>query len=130
MRRPVGEGPRGGTRQREVRGTGWARSLSQTGFERKRGPQDLIQKLLERKATQRLGCLEGSVNDIKNHPWFNGFDWAALSQRKMPAPNLTRKKKDAVDAAEEAEDLANLFQENPDETEAERREATITFKDF
>ena len=48
----------------------------------------------------------------------------------MPAPNLTRKKKDAVDAAEEAEDLANLFQENPDETEAERREATITFKDF
>ena len=92
--------------------------------------QDLIQRLLERKATQRLGCLEGGVNDIKNHPWFNGFDWAALSQRKMPAPNLARKKKDAVDAAEEAEDLADLFQENPDETEAERREATITFKDF
>lgn len=30
--------------------------------------------------------LNGLANDVKNHPWFAGIDWIALSARKVETP--------------------------------------------
>jgi serine/threonine protein kinase len=48
--------------------------------------QDLVRSLLQTKPTRRLGVLLGGAEVIKNHAWFRGFDWAALTSRQMPAP--------------------------------------------
>jgi hypothetical protein len=29
---------------------------------------------------------QGAAEDIKQHRWFDGFDWEALVQRRLPAP--------------------------------------------
>ena len=43
-----------------------------------------IFKCLARKAASRLGSC-GNY-EVKNHPWFKGFDWDALNDYKMVAP--------------------------------------------
>ena len=48
--------------------------------------QDVIRGLLQPKPTRRLGVLLGGAEVIKNHPWFKGFDWAALINKTLPAP--------------------------------------------
>ena len=44
--------------------------------------KSLVKHLLVADVTKRYGCLKGGVNDIKNHRWFKGFDWLALSEEK------------------------------------------------
>jgi len=34
--------------------------------------------------------LRAGVDDIKQHPWFMGFDWSALASKKMPPPRKPR----------------------------------------
>jgi cGMP-dependent protein kinase 2 len=48
--------------------------------------QDFITRLLERKPAKRLGMLAGKAQDVKQHSWFNGFDWAGLESRKALPP--------------------------------------------
>lgn len=45
---------------------------------------DLVNKLLERKPEKRLGYL--GIFQIKNHPWFQGFDWEFLRKKQLEAP--------------------------------------------
>lgn len=45
--------------------------------------------------------MQGKARDVKQHRWFEGFDWEALSARKVPAP---RKPRD--DAAKRIRELA------------------------
>lgn len=45
---------------------------------------DIINKLLERKAEERLGY-RGS-QDIKDHPWFKDIDWAQLEAKNITPP--------------------------------------------
>jgi serine/threonine protein kinase len=40
--------------------------------------KDLILSLLRKDPLKRLGTLKGGASDVKNHPWFRGFDWKAL----------------------------------------------------
>lgn len=40
--------------------------------------QDLISKLLVLDTTHRLGCMIGGVNEVKNHPFFEGVNWNSL----------------------------------------------------
>jgi CRP-like cAMP-binding protein len=48
---------------------------------------DLIQRLLQPNETHRIGYGSGeALSAIKNHPWFLGFDWAGLGERKLRAP--------------------------------------------
>ena len=47
--------------------------------------KDLIKKLLTKNQDLRLGAKNG-FEDIKNHPFFNGFDFEALEQRKIKPP--------------------------------------------
>ena len=48
--------------------------------------RDLIRNLLQKNPAKRLGSLNGGVQDIKDHPWFTGFDWDSLNARTMKAP--------------------------------------------
>lgn len=47
---------------------------------------DLVSRLLQLDPASRLGMQRRGVLDIKQHAWFNGFDWAAFEARTMPAP--------------------------------------------
>lgn len=47
---------------------------------------DLISKLLTLEPTQRIGMQRHGAQDIKDHPWYNGFDWKAFEAQTMPAP--------------------------------------------
>ena len=47
--------------------------------------KDLIKKLLVKKQENRLGS-KGGFEEIKKHPFFDGFNFDALLARKIPAP--------------------------------------------
>lgn len=51
--------------------------------------KNLIRKLLKKEKNERLGNLEGGVNDIKTHPFFEGLDWNNVALRKMQSPLIT-----------------------------------------
>jgi serine/threonine protein kinase len=66
----------------------------------------LIEGLLQHKTTQRLGVVKGGAENIKNNPWFKGFDFNALYNRKLSPPLVPKIKNDT--------DLSN-FDDYPDE---------------
>ena len=43
---------------------------------------DFINKCLHRKDSRRLGYI-GGVQDLKNHEWFNDFDWDSLYNKTL-----------------------------------------------
>lgn len=45
---------------------------------------DFVNRLIQRKATNRLGYL-GS-HDIRNHPWLRQFPWDKLTNKELTAP--------------------------------------------
>ena len=45
---------------------------------------DLINKLLKRKKSKRLGCK--GCSDIKNHPWFKDTQWEQIENCTLTAP--------------------------------------------
>jgi len=59
---------------------------------------DLIYSLLQTSVDSRLGSGPEGAAAIKAHPWFDGFDWAALEARTMPVP-ITPVIKDAMDTS-------------------------------
>jgi protein kinase A len=48
--------------------------------------KDLINKLLTRRQTSRLGNLSGGCQEVKDQPWFKTMDWAKLNSYKLKAP--------------------------------------------
>jgi len=48
--------------------------------------KDLIKKLLHKVPEKRLGVNREGIEHLKAHAMFKGFDWAALSERRMPVP--------------------------------------------
>ena len=91
--------------------------------------KSFIMGLLERRPSRRLGCQSGGANDIKQHAWFDKFDWEELAARKMIPP---RQPKD--DAAKRIRDLShgerNGGRKVPKESKEELREANRIFEDF
>ncbi len=47
---------------------------------------NLIDQLLEKEPTKRLGMLAGGVDDLLNHPWFDGMNLIRLRAKRWPAP--------------------------------------------
>jgi len=45
---------------------------------------DFVNKLLERKPSQRLGS--GGPHELKSHLWLRDFDWKALMEKKLKSP--------------------------------------------
>ena len=71
--------------------------------------------------------LNGGAADIKKHPWFDGFDWDALSARRLAAPR--KPKNDSQKRIDEiAETEAN--EEKPEEDPNELAECEVVFADF
>lgn len=46
---------------------------------------DFVNKLIVRTPANRLGSKHG-VKEIKAHPWFANFDWAALEAKAIKSP--------------------------------------------
>ena len=44
--------------------------------------KDFMQRLLRKNPQERMS----NFDEIKRHPWFEGFDWNALQAKTMPAP--------------------------------------------
>jgi len=69
--------------------------------------KDLISRLLQVRPTKRLGVIKGGPELIRKQPWFLGFDWDLLTQKKMDVPiKPTVKSFDDLDnfAAEDVQD--------------------------
>jgi len=50
---------------------------------------DFINRCLKRKVSKRLGYNFG-IKELKEHPWFNEFNWDELFNKKMKAPFLPK----------------------------------------
>lgn len=72
--------------------------------------KDFIKKFLQYKPTLRLGMQHGGVNDIRQHPWFAGFDWRLLNERKFVAPNIPSIRNDS-DLSNFSHDIEDHFVE-------------------
>ena len=51
---------------------------------------DFINKCLKRKESRRLGYNKGVI-ELKNHPWFENFDWDGLYNKTISAPFVPKK---------------------------------------
>lgn len=67
--------------------------------------RDIITSLLNTRPVQRLGSAKGGGKAVREHPWFNGFNWKALVGRKMTPPY----------APKELKTPKNLSRETPPE---------------
>ena len=64
---------------------------------------DLVQRLLVEDPKQRLGSGPTGADEIKNHPFFQGVDWAAV--REMVPPKCVEVTREAEDEEEETDFL-------------------------
>jgi cGMP-dependent protein kinase 2 len=88
--------------------------------------KDLILQLLVRDPNDRLGHGQHGVRDIKEHPFFNGFDWETLScGRAEPPAGL--KPPPRRQEGEEEDPMEASFS---NETDEEKFEAKAAFEDF
>ena len=51
---------------------------------------DFINRCLKRKESRRLGYTDG-IQELKNHKWFDGFDWEGVYNKKLVAPFIPKK---------------------------------------
>ena len=47
---------------------------------------DLLNKLLEKDPTKRLGNTEVGLQEIRNHPWFESINWERMSAKMTDPP--------------------------------------------
>eukprot|EP00397_Hematodinium_sp_SG-2012_P001915 GEMP01001920.1.p1 GENE.GEMP01001920.1~~GEMP01001920.1.p1 ORF type:complete len:863 (+),score=162.44 GEMP01001920.1:582-3170(+) len=52
--------------------------------------QDLVENLLKNAPNERLPLRPGGMTNLKNHRWFNSFDWHAMARLQMPAPYVPK----------------------------------------
>jgi serine/threonine protein kinase len=50
------------------------------------GLESLVDGLLVKDPAKRLACKAEGVEELKQHHFFKGIDWAVLDMRKMPSP--------------------------------------------
>mmetsp|Transcript_6900 Transcript_6900/g.12668 ORF Transcript_6900/g.12668 Transcript_6900/m.12668 type:complete len:1029 (+) Transcript_6900:181-3267(+) len=48
--------------------------------------RNLLDGLLRRKPSDRLGVIQGGAKRIKDHPWFESINWEKLIQKKISPP--------------------------------------------
>lgn len=68
----------------------------------------IIEQFLSKNPAMRTG---GSVNNLKAHPWFHGFNWDGLINRQLPTPfkprmpDLTREIQSALKASRDINEI-------------------------
>ncbi|RWS30568.1 cGMP-dependent protein kinase: isozyme 2 forms cD4/T1/T3A/T3B-like protein, partial [Leptotrombidium deliense] len=50
----------------------------------------LIKRLCRDNPAERLGYQRGGIDDIRQHKWFDGFNWEGLRSRNLPPPIIPR----------------------------------------
>jgi protein kinase A len=81
---------------------------------------DLLDRLLEKDSTQRLGMLQGGAQDILNHSWFDGLDAAKLRNKEVKAPWIPGQEEPANPGYEivcNDDDSTNIIEEDDFEEE-------------
>ena len=48
--------------------------------------EDILRQLLNRRSSERLGSGPSDAEEIKSHPFFEGMNWGALYDRRIPPP--------------------------------------------
>jgi len=51
--------------------------------------KDIIRRLLKLRPTTRLGMLNGGSKLIRQHPWFERFQWELLRKKELEVPIKT-----------------------------------------
>jgi len=66
----------------------------------------LIRALLKNEPSERLPMRPGGVQNLKTHPWFEGFNWEDMKANKLPAPYkpVVKSKKDLANFSARPED--------------------------
>ena len=89
--------------------------------------------LLQRRVAKRLGNLKGGAQAIKDHPWFENFDWEALENGVHPPPQLPEPHEAilsrAAEAFSEIEKMV-LEQEMRDDEKGENDPKLLAARDF
>ena len=80
--------------------------------------KSLVKHLLVADLGKRYGNLKGGVNDIKEHRWFNDFDWKKLLQKSLKPPFIPRIKSDGdtsnYSQYPDSPDLPKMLKQNED----------------
>jgi cGMP-dependent protein kinase 2 len=71
--------------------------------------------------------LNGGAANIKRHAWFEGFDWEAVSARRVEPPR--KPNNDSEKRIQEIMD-AEAVEEKPEEDPNELAECEMVFADF
>merc|ERR1711972_872728 len=68
---------------------------------------DLIRSLLKHEPSERLPMRPGGVANIRNHKWFQGFNWGAMEKLELEQPYkpVVKSKKDLANFSARKEDM-------------------------
>eukprot|EP00811_Abedinium_folium_P003782 NODE_1347_length_2508_cov_34.150357.p1 GENE.NODE_1347_length_2508_cov_34.150357~~NODE_1347_length_2508_cov_34.150357.p1 ORF type:complete len:739 (-),score=222.94 NODE_1347_length_2508_cov_34.150357:291-2441(-) len=77
---------------------------------------ELIKALLMHEPAERLPMLRGGTKNIKEHKWYNQFDWAAMSRIEMDVPFKPKvsSKKDIANFSARKEDAPRQIEYKDD----------------
>ena len=64
--------------------------------------KNLIQQFLQENPRKRIGSGEDGINEIKNHPFFDGIDWEKAKNRELEPPFVPKKEKNKVKKTEQS----------------------------
>ena len=62
------------------------KNRNQFGKKRATELREILKEMLTRNATQRLGNMKGGAQDVRDHIWWENYDFAALVKKQMNAP--------------------------------------------
>ena len=52
--------------------------------------KEIIKNLVQVNPSKRLGNFKNGIDDIKNHRWFQAFDWPGLVQLECPLEKILK----------------------------------------
>jgi protein kinase A len=90
--------------------------------------QDLVQRLIVRRQSNRLGCLSRGDSDVRDHMWFSIIDTDRLLKKQIPPP-WTPRIKDPLDATH-FDSYRHLENEAPSNKPGLSQSQQALFKDF
>lgn len=101
--------------------------LPDNGSKLSKSTVDLIKGFLEKRPTERLGCLAGGYRDVKNHPFFREVNFNKLAKKQIKAP--------WVPQIDDPLDISNFEQFDDDDEDLKKRkpltpEEQLVFKSF
>lgn len=100
--------------------------LPDNGSKLSKSTVDLIKGFLEKRPTERLGCLAGGYRDVKNHPFFLEVNFNKLAKKQIKAPWIPQ--------IDDPLDISNFEQFDDDEDLKKMKPLTpeeqLVFKSF